>query len=56
MFEYSEDLRLLPKLAIPYGLNESARHAEEEKRREMMHGSTKKSKKKSSDAKKSNTR
>lgn len=55
MFEYSEDLRLLPKLAIPYGLNESARHAEEEKRREMMHGSTKKSKKKSSDAKKSNT-
>ena len=55
MFEFSEDLRLLPKLAMPYGLNESARIVEEENRREMMYGSSKKSKKKKSnaDAKKS---
>ena len=46
MFEYSEDVRLLPKLAMPYGLNATARDMEEEKRRELLYGSAKKKGKK----------
>ena len=46
MFEYSEDVRLLPKLAMPYGLNATARDMEEEKRRENLYGSAKKKGKK----------